>query len=64
MRRDERAQSSGNEFRNLVRWSGSRFMMQLSIGYLPHKEIMKSIELYGNVVAPAVRQHVGVKEKV
>jgi len=41
-----------------------RFMMQLSIGYLPHKEIMKSIELYGNVVAPAVRQHVGVKEKV
>ena len=41
-----------------------RFMMQLSIGYLPHKEIMKSIELYGNVVAPAVRQHVGVKETV
>ena len=41
-----------------------RFMMQLSIGYLPHKEIMKCIELYGNVVAPAVRQHSGVKEKV
>jgi len=34
------------------------------LSYLPHKEIMKSIELYGNVLAPAVRQHVGVKEKV
>ena len=41
-----------------------RFMMQLSIGYLPHKEIMKCIELYGNVVAPAVRQHVGIKATV
>jgi hypothetical protein len=39
-------------------------MMQLSIGYLPHKEIMKSIELDGNVVAPAVRQHVGIKATV
>ncbi|MGA1310719.1 MAG: LLM class flavin-dependent oxidoreductase, partial [Candidatus Nanopelagicales bacterium] len=41
-----------------------RFMMQLSIGYLPHKEIMKAIELYGNVVAPKVREHVGVKASV
>jgi hypothetical protein len=41
-----------------------RFMMQLSIGYLPHKEIMKAIELYGNVVAPKVREHVGVKAGV
>ena len=32
-----------------------RFMMQLSIGYLPHKEIMKSIELYGTKVIPMVR---------
>jgi hypothetical protein len=41
-----------------------RFMMQLSIGYLPHKEIMKAIELYGNVVAPKVRDHVGAKAGV
>ena len=41
-----------------------RFMMQLSIGYLPHKEIMKAIELYGNVVAPKVREHVGIKAGV
>jgi probable LLM family oxidoreductase len=41
-----------------------RFMMQLSIGYLPHKDIMRAIELYGTVVAPAVRQHIGAKQLV
>lgn len=32
-----------------------RFMIQLSVGHLPHKDMMRAIELYGTVVAPAVR---------
>jgi len=36
-----------------------RFLLQLSVGTLPHASIMKAIELYGTVVAPAVRARVG-----
>ena len=32
-----------------------RFLMQMSAGNVPHNSIMKSIELLGTVVAPAVR---------
>jgi len=34
----------------------NRFLMQMSVGTMPHAQIMKSIELYGAVVAPAVRK--------
>lgn len=34
----------------------TRFLAQMSIGALPHKEALRSIELFGNVVAPAVRK--------
>jgi probable LLM family oxidoreductase len=33
-----------------------RFLIQFSVGSLPHPGIMKSIELYGTKVAPAVRK--------
>ena len=33
-----------------------RFMIQFSVGTLPHADLMKSIELYGTKVAPAVRK--------
>jgi probable LLM family oxidoreductase len=33
-----------------------RFLMQMSVGTLPHASIMRSIELLGTEVAPAVRQ--------
>lgn len=36
----------------------TRFLAQMSIGAMPHTQVMKSIELLGNVVAPAVRKHV------
>ena len=36
-----------------------RFLIQFSVGTLPHARIMKAIELYGTVVAPAVRKGVG-----
>jgi probable LLM family oxidoreductase len=35
-----------------------RFLLQMSVGTLPHEKIMRSIELYGSVVAPAVREEV------
>jgi probable LLM family oxidoreductase len=39
-------------------FGNTRFMAQMSIGDVPHKKVMKSIELYGNIVAPAVRKAV------
>ncbi|MBA3853456.1 MAG: LLM class flavin-dependent oxidoreductase, partial [Gemmatimonas sp.] len=37
----------------------TRFTLQMSVGSLPHKDLMRAIELYGSVVAPAVRKAVG-----
>lgn len=36
----------------------TRFLAQMSIGAMPHAQVMKSIELLGNVVAPAVKKHI------
>jgi probable LLM family oxidoreductase len=33
-----------------------RFLMQMSVGTMPHDKLMRSIELYGTVVAPAVKR--------
>lgn len=33
-----------------------RFGIQISVGTLPHDKVMKTIELYGTVVAPAIRK--------
>jgi probable LLM family oxidoreductase len=32
-----------------------RFLLQLSVGTMPHREMLRAIELYGTEVAPAVR---------
>lgn len=37
----------------------TRFTMQMSVGSMPHLELMRAIELYGTVVAPAVRKAIG-----
>jgi probable LLM family oxidoreductase len=37
-------------------FGNSRFLMQMSVGTMPHDRIMRSIELLGTVVAPAVRK--------
>ena len=34
----------------------TRFLIQFTVGTLPHAVVMRSIELYGTVVAPAVRK--------
>lgn len=39
-------------------FGNKRFLMQMSIGTIPHKKVMRSIELFGTVVAPAVRKEV------
>lgn len=36
-----------------------RFMLQMDTGVMPHKQLMRSIELYGTKVAPKVRAAVG-----
>ena len=35
----------------------TRFLAQMSIGALPHKQAMRNIELLGTKVAPEVRKH-------
>jgi probable LLM family oxidoreductase len=37
-----------------------RFLIQLSVGTMPHPQMMRAIELYGTKVAPAVRAALGV----
>jgi probable LLM family oxidoreductase len=36
-----------------------RFLIQFSVGTLPHADVMRSIELFGTQVAPAVRAELG-----
>jgi hypothetical protein len=39
-----------------------RFLVQFSVGTMPHASIMRSIELYGTEVAPGVRREVARRE--
>ena len=39
-----------------------RFLMQMTVGTMPHASVMRSIELYGTVVAPAVRRALGAPD--
>lgn len=39
-------------------FKNSRFLIQMSVGTMPHDKIMKSIELFGTVVVPAVRKEI------
>jgi probable LLM family oxidoreductase len=39
-----------------------RFLMQMTVGTMPHASVLRSIELYGTVVAPAVRRALGVSD--
>ena len=39
----------------------TRFLIQFTVGTLPHPVVMKSIELFGSVVAPAVRKAIAAK---
>ena len=41
-----------------------RFLVQFSVGALPHRDLMRSIELFGTQVAPAVRKALAVKSPI
>lgn len=40
-------------------FGNDRFMLQMTVGTMPHDKVMHAIELYGTVVAPAVRKALG-----
>lgn len=39
-----------------------RFLIQFSVGTLPHEQVMRSIELFGTEVAPAVREELARRD--
>lgn len=39
-----------------------RFLLQMSVGSIPHKKLLKSIELFATEVAPAVNKELGDEE--
>jgi probable LLM family oxidoreductase len=41
------------------RFGHDRFLLQLTVGTMPHEDVMRAIELYGSEVAPIVRAHLG-----
>jgi probable LLM family oxidoreductase len=40
----------------------TRFLAQMSVGTLPHQQMMYSIELFGTKVAPEIRKHIKNRE--
>lgn len=40
-----------------------RFLLQISVGTMPHDKVMRSIELFGTIVAPAVRAEIARREE-
>lgn len=42
-------------------FGNTRFLLQMSVGTIPHDKVMRSIELFGTVVAPAVRREVDAR---
>ena len=40
-----------------------RFLIQFTVGSMPHASTMRAIELFGTEVAPAVRQELGRPEE-
>lgn len=42
-------------------FGNTRFLAQMSVGTMPHDQLMHSIELFGTRVAPEIRKHLGVK---
>ena len=39
-------------------FGNTRFLAQMSVGTIPHEKMLRSIELFGKVVAPKVREYV------
>ncbi len=44
-------------------FGNDRFLMQMTVGTMPHDKVLRSIELLGTVVAPAVRKALGTEAR-
>lgn len=44
-------------------FGNTRFLFHISVGTLPHKQVLRAIELLGTVVAPAVKKAIAGKAK-
>jgi probable LLM family oxidoreductase len=44
-------------------FNNTRFLVQMSVGSMPHAQILKSIELFGTQVAPLVRRELGIRAR-
>lgn len=42
-------------------FGNTRFLAQMSVGTIPHEKMLRSIELFGKIVAPKVREYVKKK---
>ncbi len=40
-----------------------RFLLQMSVGTIPHKKLLRSIELFATEVAPAIRKEIAAKSE-
>ncbi|MEJ5212264.1 MAG: hypothetical protein WHV61_12695, partial [Burkholderiales bacterium] len=40
-----------------------RFLLQLTVGTLPHRKVLRAIELLGTEVAPVVRKEIASRSK-
>ena len=45
-------------------FGNTRFLAQMSVGSIPHKDMLKSIELFGTKVAPEVRKQILIKAAI
>ncbi|HEY4651790.1 MAG TPA: LLM class flavin-dependent oxidoreductase [Pontibacter sp.] len=43
-------------------FGNTRFLLQFSVGTLPHEQMLRAIELFGTIVAPAVKKAVGKQD--
>src|SRR5690625_7986919 len=41
----------------------SRFLMQMSVGSVPHDKLLRSIELFATKVAPVLRKELGAEPR-
>jgi probable LLM family oxidoreductase len=53
------AQVTDKILREQELFGNNRFLAQMSVGTMPHDKLMHSIELFGTLVAPAVRKALG-----
>ena len=44
-------------------FGNTRFLAQASVGNVPHQKTMKSIELFGDKIAPVIRKEINKRDQ-